>query len=156
MPRALFAWFVLLVIGCSNGGAHGHCYADYDSECFCPMEARTGAVEFEGTCNTSAFGGRTVCCRGTSYCRCEEVLCGISAVDGACLCGIGVTLTRTVSSCTGTAPTCCTQDTGYCYCEDGCELRFGNRVVASCDLSTDTARCQVDDVIHETSVTSCE
>jgi hypothetical protein len=36
---------------------------------------------------------------------------------------------------------CCTQDTGYCYCEDGCINRFGNHSVGSCDLATAPLRC---------------
>jgi hypothetical protein len=57
-----------------------------------------------------------------------------------------------MTSCTGTATTCCTSDTGYCYCEDGCGMRFGSRVVPSCDITTDTAAC----LSGETQVSSCE
>lgn len=79
-------------------------------------------------------------------------MCGFDVDDPTCLCGLGFSHDTVVASCDGTAPTCCTQDTGYCYCEDGCELRFGNRPVTSCGPSTEAARCSS----GETQVSSCE
>jgi hypothetical protein len=56
------------------------------------------------------------------------------------------------TSCTGTATTCCTTGNHYCYCQDGCEMQFGSRIVDSCDLFTDTVMCDTGD----TQVSACE
>ena len=144
----------LSIAGCvGDPAAGGTCAVDGTRGCVCRMEPDPGDVPFAGVCNEAAFSGeRTFCCRGSTYCFCEPLRCGIAS-DGVCLCGISLFDERTiVASCDGTASTCCTQDTGYCYCEEGCERRFGNRLVASCNTPTDTARCSS----TETRVTSCE
>jgi hypothetical protein len=119
------------------------------------MEPRADDVPFGRTCDEAAFDGdRAICCRGGSYCFCDRVRCGISASSGLCRCGLldVSALASMVGSCDTMASTCCTQDTGYCYCEEGCEMRFGNRLVGSCDTSTEAATCGS----SETQVASCE
>lgn len=145
---------MVLVEGCADTRTSGPgCAVDGDWGCICRSEAREDDVPFEGTCAESGFGGeRAICCQGEDYCRCELVQCGISAISGLCLCGVGAPLSTLVGSCDGTASTCCTQDTGYCYCEDGCESRFANRPVSSCNAATETASCAT----YETPVSSCE
>ena len=157
----LLALAIAFAPGCSGGsgddpdgggGGSSACAQD-DVTCICFDEPRDITNPFEGTCDENAFGADPgICCRGPSACRCEPVRCGISGSTGNCLCGIGAILSSTTASCDGTASTCCTQDTGYCYCEEGCEGRFGNRLVSSCDAATDTAVCQFGD----TRVPSCE
>jgi hypothetical protein len=133
-------------------GADGACAKLGDEGCICRTESREDDVKFQGTCSEGGVGDRGVCCRGDDYCRCEPVKCGISSIGGDCVCGVGVFLSSTVASCDGTAGTCCTQDTGYCYCEDGCENRFANRIVSSCNVSTSAATCGD----GETPVSSCQ
>lgn len=128
-----------LVSGCADQRA----CAEYGEEgCICRMEPADSDVEFAGTCDESGVGERGVCCQGDDYCRCEPVRCGISAINGNCACGVGLFLSSIVGSCDGTASTCCTQNTGYCYCEDGCQDRFANRTVFSCNAATETATCR--------------
>lgn len=151
---------LVLLSGCADdrGGSGGACFEDAEEGCICAENSLESEVRFEGTCSPAGVGQPAVCCEGTNtyygdYCRCEPVRCGITS-DGLCLCGVGVwfNFIRSVDSCTGTAPTCCTQDTGYCYCEEGCERRFANRVVGDCDLTTNTAVCPS----HEFDVGSCQ
>lgn len=123
-----------------------------DDGCICREERYPDDVPFEGTCEESSVGESALCCRGEDYCHCEPVLCGISVGTERCICGVGVAFETLVTSCDDNGQTCCTQDTGYCYCEDGCEQRFGNRVVSSCNRDTDTATCYEE----ETPVRSCE
>lgn len=138
----------------SNGATpeSGRCAQWGDNGCICRTEPREGDVAFNGTCDQSGVGEPSVCCKSKDSCHCEAVQCGISSIGGECLCGIGVSFDNLVDSCTGTATTCCTQDTGYCYCEDGCENRFANRVVSSCDRTTSAATCSS----GETEVSSCQ
>ena len=155
MMRKLFAVSVaasVWIVGCANDSG-GNCVVNGDGGCLCGVTPFPDDVPFERTCDESAFGGRpTVCCREDDVCACEPVQCG-SEADGTCICGVGIiTERRIVASCDGTASTCCTQDTGYCYCEEGCERRFGSRVVLSCNQTTDTARCST----GQTQVASCE
>ena len=138
-------------VGAADAPESSVCVESGDG-CSCRDERRDTDVPFGGTCNESAFGGPGLCCQGTNYCNCEPVLCGISSIDGVCLCGVGVFLDSTVASCDGTAGTCCTQDTGYCYCEDGCQDRFANRIVSSCNQDTSAATCSDTEV----QVPSCE
>jgi hypothetical protein len=151
---ALTVVSLVLVIGCSDTRSlGGGCAVDGDWGCICRADPWEGETPFDGTCAVSGFGGeRAICCQGDDYCRCELVRCGISAVTGLCLCGVGAILDSVVGSCDGTASTCCTQDTGYCYCEEGCQNRFANRPVGTCNAGTDTATCGT----FETRVTSCE
>lgn len=137
--------------GSSEPGASSLC-VEWGNGCACGSERSNDDVPFAGTCNETAFGERGVCCQREEYCYCEPVLCGISAVNGLCVCGIGVYFDSLVASCDGTAGTCCTQDTGYCYCEDGCDARFANRIVASCNSMTAPATCSD----YEVEVPSCE
>lgn len=125
---------------------------EWGDGCSCGNARRDDDVPFVGTCDESAFDGRAICCQGDNYCRCEPVLCGISTMNGNCLCGVGAYIDSVVASCDGTAGTCCTQDTGYCYCEDGCENRFANRIVNTCNQTTSTATCSDDEV----QVASCQ
>jgi hypothetical protein len=132
--------------------ANGACAEAGDEGCICRAQPREGDVEFQERCSEAGVGERGLCCQGDNYCRCEPVKCGISSISGMCVCGVGVFLSSTVASCDGTAGTCCTQDTGYCYCKDGCENRFANRIVTSCDMSTSAATCSD----GETQVSSCQ
>lgn len=140
--------------GCSSSSSESDTSACWTSgsSCVCGAERPTTAVDFNGTCNESGLGDRAICCQTDSSCYCMPVTCGISAVDGVCLCGVGTLNATLVASCDGTASTCCTQDTGYCYCEDGCQDRYANRVVDSCNLATTAATCDE----GETQVSSCE
>lgn len=140
---------VAFAVGCGSGEP---CAEDGEAGCVCRVEPRDSDVEFAGTCDEAGVGERGICCQGDDYCRCEPVRCGISSINGNCACGVGLFLDTLMGSCEGTAPTCCTQDTGYCYCEDGCEARFGNRLVPSCDLSTNTISCFADEI----RVASCQ
>lgn len=130
----------------------GNCIVD-GARCLCDADPREDDVPFGRRCDLSAFGAvPTVCCQRASSCYCEPVRCGITD-DGACLCGVGIFGLRTiVDSCQGMASTCCTYDTGYCICEDGCEEQFESREVLFCDTTTDTAVCPSD----STPVPSCE
>lgn len=149
----LGVWIFAAIAGCVGAPSGGHCADDGDFGCICRVEPRPDEVPFGRVCDESAYAPeRTLCCQSERYCYCEPVRCGVAS-DGDCICGIGILTARTfVGSCDGTASTCCTQDTGYCYCEEGCETRFGNRRVASCNPTTDTARC----ASGETPVASCE
>ena len=137
-----------------DAGGSGGC-AEYYEGCICRLEPFSSEPPFAGTCSEAEVGDRAICCQGSDYCNCEPVLCGISNYDGNCLCGVGVAFdfSRFVASCDGTDTTCCTNDTGYCYCEDGCEARFGSRLVASCNESTAPLSCDPD---YEVRVSSCE
>ena len=98
------------------------------------------------------MGEHGLCCQGENDCRCQPVECGISSIHGDCVCGAGMYIDSFMGSCEGTASTCCTQNTGYCYCEDGCENRFESMVVSSCDRTTFTARCSA----GQTQVSACQ
>jgi hypothetical protein len=113
-----------------------------DNGCRCGTDRPVDAVEFSGTCSEGGVGKAGICCQYDDYCQCRTVECSIDSVDGICLCGLTPNSGDVVvESCTDRAKTCCTQDTGYCYCEDGCENRFANRVVPSCDRTTTTVSC---------------
>ncbi len=123
-----------------------------DNGCVCRDTRYDDDVPFPGVCDEASVGVRGLCCQGEGYCNCEAVLCGISASNGFCLCGVGVGFETLVASCDGAAGTCCTQDTGYCYCEDGCEQRFSSRIVTTCNQNTTAATCEE----NEIQVTSCQ
>ena len=129
------------------------CWANGDG-CVCGEERPDSAADFPGTCDENSVGDRGSCCQGSDDCYCSAIYCGIDRVDGLCLCGFPVSPEThiIVDSCTATASMCCTQDTGYCYCEDECINRFANRTVGSCDLTTSTVVCYEDEV----QVASCE
>jgi hypothetical protein len=144
--------FILAGACSSNSDSAGaNCWVSGPSNlsCSCGQERPMNAVSFKGTCNEGGVGARGLCCQGHDYCSCRPVTCGITG-DGSCTCGIlGV---DGLASCTGTASTCCTQNTNYCYCEEGCQSRFANHLVNSCDRTTSTVTCDDD----ETRVASCE
>ena len=142
----IFGLGLLAAFGCDGSTASEPCAQYGEVGCVCRDEPREGDVAFQGTCSAAGMGTRAICCRGSDYCKCMPVQCGISSISGNCLCGVDVFLESLVASCTGTAATCCTQDTGYCYCEDGCESRFANYLVDTCDLSTSTATCSSDEL----------
>jgi len=131
----------------SNSDSGSACWVLNDG-CACGPDRPSNAVPFKGTCSQLGVGDTAICCRRDAHCHCYPVRCGIS-VGGDCACGVG--FPDQFDSCTGTASTCCTQDTGYCYCEEGCEKRFENRVVSSCDKTTQTVTCDGDE-----KVSSCE
>ena len=143
---------LVLIGACSSDSGGAHCWTGGDY-CVCGGERPPDAADFPGACDANAFGARALCCKGKESCECAKVLCGVGT-DGSCVCGLVVSSSsyHIVDSCTGTASTCCTQDTGYCYCEEGCQNRFANHVVSDCDAHTTTATCYDD----ETQVTSCQ
>ncbi len=138
--------------GLGSGSGRSTCVVLNDDGCICGAEPREDDVDFQGMCDENGVGERGVCCKRGDRCKCEPVQCGISSIGGDCLCGAGLLLDSIVGSCEGTASTCCTQDTGYCYCEDGCMNRFANRLVGSCDMSTSAATCPD----GEEQVSSCQ
>src|SRR5258708_23388229 len=146
---------VAVLVACSLaaacGSGSGSACWKLGRGCACGGERPTGTVDFSGTCNENGVGERGICCQAAGSCRCIPVHCGISSFSGVCLCGADPLISSTVASCTGTASTCCTQDTGYCYCEEGCQDRFENRLVTSCELTTSAATCND----SETRVSSC-
>jgi hypothetical protein len=133
----------------SGGGAH--CMLDSLGVCACDdTRVYDGGL---AQCTEASVGGHGICCQGSGRCTCRPISCGISTATGDCTCGsLLPAFSGGRTSCTATASTCCTQDTHYCYCEDGCEARFGNRIVSSCDLTTDTVMCGS----GETQVASCD
>ncbi len=135
----------------SSGSSSPACWSE-GHWCICGADRPSSAPDFAGTCNASAVGERGICCKSAKRCSCAPVRCGIDSSDGFCMCGIDPYVSRFVGSCTATATTCCTQDTGYCYCEAGCEKRFANRVVSTCELTTPTAACDSGEV----EVESCQ
>lgn len=122
------------------------CVKWHDDGCICREDRYESDVPFEGTCEASSVGEPSLCCSGDGYCHCEPVLCGFSVGSGTCICGVGVAFDFLVESCDDIAQTCCTQNTGYCYCEDGCEQNFGSYLVSSCNQNTPTASCYDDEV----------
>lgn len=119
--------------------------------CTCGDEAvQSSKPPYPSKCSRQAIGGHSICCKGKTFCKCEMARCGTSG--GNCMCGSGISLSTDVTSCTATASMCCTQDTGYCYCEDGCNKRFASAVVGTCDVSSAPLRC--DTGLQE--VESCE
>jgi hypothetical protein len=112
-----------------------------DEGCECGPDRPATAVTFSGTCSATDLAEHAYCCKRDDTCVCDPVQCSVGT-DGVCLCGLSPRPGDiVVESCSDRAQTCCTQDTGYCYCEDGCEKRFANRVVATCDRATNTVDC---------------
>lgn len=134
----------------SSSEEKASCWVSF-SGCACRDKLSADEVAFTGTCDENGVGKRGICCQGDTSCYCLPVSCGVRVSDGICMCGIGSPGDYSVETCDGTASTCCTQDTGYCYCEEGCQNRFANRLVDSCNITTTTATCE-----YGPQVTSCE
>jgi hypothetical protein len=148
---ALSAGLILSQACDSNSDSrNGNCWQSGDS-CACGNERPSDAIAFAGTCDEKGFGERGICCKSEASCFCLPVSCGIAS-DGICECGLGTPGLYAVDTCEGTASTCCTQDTGYCYCEEGCQNRYANRVVSSCNQMTSAATCGD----YGSQVTSCQ
>src|SRR5512145_665452 len=111
----------------SSDSGKGNCWESADG-CACGVERPSDATAFTGTCDENGVGDRGICCKSETSCFCLPVRCGMAS-DGVCECGLGTPGAYAVATCDGTASTCCTQDTGYCYCEEGCQNRYANRVV---------------------------
>lgn len=148
---------LVLLAGCGGRGGDrrgtggsAHCTQNPLGYCYCDDTTVFDAGIAQ--CTPASVGEHAICCEGSGSCSCRPITCGIES-SGNCLCGsLLPAFTGGMTSCTGTATTCCTQDTGYCYCEDGCEMRFGNRIVSSCDITSDTIVCDSGD----TQVSFCE
>lgn len=137
--------------GCSSSSdsSESKCWAT-EEECICG-EKPANAMPFKGTCNDKAFSERAICCQGKTFCECYPIQCGISAIDGSCICGGLPLIDSRVGSCTGTASTCC-RTSNYCYCEEGCQNHFESYLVDTCDTFEAAITCG----IGQTEVSSCE
>jgi hypothetical protein len=125
------------------------------SGCSCGDDAvASGRPSYPTRCTAAALSGNSICCKSATSCRCAPAQCGTS-ISGSCACGAFLPLYGAVNACTGTASMCCTQDTGYCYCEDGCDKRFSSHSVgSSCAPSNAPLRCS--ESAGETEVQGCE
>lgn len=88
--------------------------------------------------------GEGLCCKdnASGSCDCKPIQCGLSAVGGSCVCGRDMHISNELESCSDTAAMCCYTDTGYCYCEDGCDQRFGSYFNGtSCEPSDYSINC---------------
>lgn len=152
---------VALMLACSSSSSNSPSASPCRSlssgdGCYCGDDAAQSTDPlFPSSCSRQGLGGHSICCKGAKYCQCRKAQCGRDSAT-SCTCGVvDVELSSKSDSCTGTASMCCTDDTGYCYCEEGCDKRFGSRSIGTtCDLATAPLRCSAD--FGETEVDACE
>ena len=122
--------------------------------CWCGEDAVASShPKYSGTCSEAGVGGLAICCKSSTSCACHRVRCGPSSVDGTCVCGLGLGIESDQTTCAGTANDCCRTDTGYCYCENGCQNRFASYSIgSSCEMTDAILECD----FGEQAVDSCE
>jgi hypothetical protein len=112
-----------------------------EAGCVCGASDNPTAPNYPKICSRASLGGNTICCKTSNWCTCTPAQCG-TTVNDFCACGTEVPFRSARETCTETAPECCEQGTGYCYCEAGCSKRFASVPVgATCSPESAPLRC---------------
>jgi hypothetical protein len=85
--------------------------------CVCGTAADQAMPTYPTLCSNAAVGGNAICCKSATSCSCVPAQCGYTIGNSFCACGSGIFFSSKETTCTGKASMCCTQNTGYCYCE---------------------------------------